>query len=135
MGIGKLNFCFKIIMAMTKKIEETETKKKEYFKGLTEAELKQMSIADFAQLLPSAPKRHFKRGVADGYKELIRKSVKSLKTKAENEEPKMVKTHFRDAIIIPCMLGCVFGVYNGREYIKVEADMGKLGCHLWWFSP
>ena len=42
---------------------------------------------------------------------LIKKLRKSKKEAGPNEKPAMVKTHLRDMIIVPEMIGSVVGVY------------------------
>ena len=37
-----------------------------------------------------------------------------------HEKPAVVKTHLRNMIIMPEMIGSVVGVYNGKTYIGVE---------------
>src|SRR4051794_12207532 len=41
------------------------------------------------------------------------------------DKPEVVKTHLRDMIIVPEMIGAVVGVYNGKEFIKVEIKVNK----------
>ena len=36
------------------------------------------------------------------------------------EKPAVVKTHLRDVIIIPAMIGGVVGIYNGKTFNQVE---------------
>uniref|UniRef100_A0A8C6A2E1 40S ribosomal protein S15 n=1 Tax=Marmota marmota marmota TaxID=9994 RepID=A0A8C6A2E1_MARMA len=36
------------------------------------------------------------------------------------EKPEAVKTHLRDMIILPKMVGSVVGVYNGKTFIQME---------------
>ena len=45
---------------------------------------------------------------------LIKKLRKAKKEAPPNEEPAVVKTHLRDMIIVPEMIGSVVGIYNGK---------------------
>lgn len=36
------------------------------------------------------------------------------------EKPEVVKTHLRDMIILPEMVGSMVGVYNGKTFNQVE---------------
>ena len=45
---------------------------------------------------------------------LIKKLRKAKKEAAPNEKPAVVKTHLRDMIIVPEMIGSVVGIYNGK---------------------
>ena len=38
----------------------------------------------------------------------------------EGEKPEAVRTHLRDMIIVPEMIGSVIGVYNGKIFNQVE---------------
>lgn len=43
------------------------------------------------------------------------KKLRKAKTEAPpNEKPAVVKTHLRDMIIVPEMIGSVVGIYNGK---------------------
>jgi len=51
---------------------------------------------------------------------LIKRLRKSRKDVPVGEKPQTVKTHLRDMIIVPEMIGTVCGVYNGKTFITVE---------------
>lgn len=36
------------------------------------------------------------------------------------EKPEVVKTHLRDMVILPEMVGSMVGVYNGKTFNQVE---------------
>ena len=38
----------------------------------------------------------------------------------EGEKPEAVRTHLRNMIIVPEMIGSVIGVYNGRVFNQIE---------------
>ena len=52
---------------------------------------------------------------------LIKKLRKAKKEAPPNEKPAVVKTHLRDMIIVPEMIGSVVGIYNG----KVRSQRGS----------
>jgi ribosomal protein S19 len=37
-----------------------------------------------------------------------------------HDKPEAVKTHLRNMVILPEMIGSVVGVYNGKTYVGVE---------------
>lgn len=37
-----------------------------------------------------------------------------------HEKPDVVKTHLRNLVIRPDMIGSVVGVYNGKSFVSVE---------------
>ena len=47
-----------------------------------------------------------------------------------HEKPDVVKTHLRNMIIMPEMIGSVVGVYNGRSYVSVEIKAEMIGQYL-----
>ena len=51
---------------------------------------------------------------------LIKKLRKAKQEAKPNEKPDLVKTHLRDMIIVPEMIGSVVGVYSGKEFNQVE---------------
>eukprot|EP00477_Mikrocytos_mackini_P000349 GAHX01000371.1.p1 GENE.GAHX01000371.1~~GAHX01000371.1.p1 ORF type:complete len:147 (+),score=27.74 GAHX01000371.1:41-481(+) len=123
-------------MAKTSAKEPKEKLRKLSYRGVGEEELKVMKNADFIQYLPATRRRRFKKGISEDYKKVIQKAKKRKEEAVgTNAPPKLIKTHCRDAIVLPSMLGCTFGVYNGRDFIEFEADIPKLGCHFGWFSP
>ena len=48
---------------------------------------------------------------------LIKKLRKAKREAGPNEKPAMIKTHLRDMIIVPEMIGSVVGVYVSRPQI------------------
>lgn len=45
---------------------------------------------------------------------LIKKLRKAKKEAPPNEKPAVVKTHLRNMIVVPEMIGSVVGIYNGK---------------------
>ena len=46
-----------------------------------------------------------------------------------------VKTHCRDMVIVPQMVGKTLRIYNGKEYLPVAIIASMLGHYLGEFSP
>jgi small subunit ribosomal protein S15e len=65
---------------------------------------------------------------------LIKKLRKAKIECLENEKPATVKTHLRDMIIVPEMIGSVVGVYNGKHFTTVEVKPEMTGHYLGEFS-
>lgn len=57
---------------------------------------------------------------------LMKKLRKAKKEAPPMEKPEVVKTHLRDMIIAPDMVGCIIGVYNGKTFNQVEVKVRKL---------
>jgi small subunit ribosomal protein S19 len=47
----------------------------------------------------------------------------------------IIKTWSRDSVITPEMIGFIFGVHNGREFISVKVTEEIVGHKLGEFSP
>lgn len=58
---------------------------------------------------------------------LIKKLRKAKKEAPPNEKPAVVKTHLRDMIIVPEMIGSVVGIYNGKVGEVLKCDRWELG--------
>jgi len=95
------------------------------FKGKTLDELKAMSIQDFAQLVKARKRRSLLRGVNN-------ESPKIL-TKVESGKGKL-RTHRRDVVITPNLIGKTIEVYNGQKFIPVNVTEEMLGHYLGEFS-
>ena len=45
------------------------------------------------------------------------------------ERPKPVKTHLRDIMILPQMVGNIIGIYNGKQMLGVEIKAEMVGTY------
>lgn len=103
------------------------------YKGYTLPELHQMSMDDFIKVLPSRQRRSLLRGLPDEQKKLIEKLRESRK-KMERGEKVVVKTHCRDAVVLPEMVGMIILVHNGKEFTQVEIIPERIGHFLGEFA-
>lgn len=76
-----------------------------HFRGRSLEEIKQMSIEDFARMLASRDRRRLKRGMTEPQKKLLENIKKNPQ--------KFHKTHLREMIILPQMVGIKVGIYTG----------------------
>lgn len=81
------------------------------------------------ELLNCRARRRFNRGLKRKPLALIKKLRKAKKEAPPMEKPEVVKTHLRDMIIVPEMVGSVVGVYNGKTFTQVEVKVRK--SHLY----
>lgn len=95
------------------------------FKGKTIEELQKMSLEEFAKLLPARQKRTLLRGFNPKQKKLLEKMRKFQKP---------VRTHCRELIIIPEMIGKKILLYNGKEWITVDLKPEMVGRRLGEFA-
>ena len=94
------------------------------FRGKTLDELKQMNLNQFADLLDARGRRKINRGLRDTEKKILK----------DLDEKDTVRTHERDMIVVPKMVGKTIEVYNGQEFETVEIDEAMLGHYLGEFS-
>ncbi len=102
------------------------------FRGYTLSELQDMSLEEFAELLPASERRVLERGLAPRQRKLLER-VMGVKEK-ENPEEEFIRTHCRDMIIIPDMVELRFGVYDGETFVPVEVEPEMIGHRLGEFS-
>ena len=81
-----------------------------------------MLTREVQQVVHARARRRFQRGLKRRPLGLIKKLRKAKKEAPPNEKPAVVKTHLRDMIIVPEMIGSVIGIYNG----KVRSFLWKL---------
>lgn len=102
--------------------------KKEFsYRGKSLEELKEMGIPDFAKLVKARARRSLLRGID---KKLEKKIGKALASKEKGKEPKPIRTHLRDAIVIPKMIGLKFAVYKGNAFETIEITPPMLGHYF-----
>jgi len=77
-------------------------------------QLLDMPNEEFVQLVHARARRRFQRGLKRGPMALIKKLRKAKKEAPPNEKPAVVRTHLRDMIVVPEMIGSVIGIYNGK---------------------
>eukprot|EP00811_Abedinium_folium_P010930 NODE_20112_length_812_cov_8.046715.p2 GENE.NODE_20112_length_812_cov_8.046715~~NODE_20112_length_812_cov_8.046715.p2 ORF type:complete len:143 (+),score=40.03 NODE_20112_length_812_cov_8.046715:102-530(+) len=104
------------------------------YKGVELPQLLDMNIEQVMELFRARIRRKFARGLKRNYHTLLRKLRKSKKACPYGEKPVPVKTHMRNQMIIPEMIGSVVGVYNGKQYINVEVKPEMLGHYMAEFS-
>lgn len=83
-----------------------------------------MSAEDVAVLLPARQRRSLKRGASKDHKKF------QAKLKAKDG----VRTHLRDIIILPDMVGKSIEVHNGKSFEKVEIMPEMVGHYLGEFA-
>lgn len=83
------------------------------YRGKTPEELKLLDTREFAKLVKSRTRRAILRQTAE-----IEKFVaKCEKAKAKG---KQIKTHLRDIVIVPKMIGYTVLIHNGKQFLPIE---------------
>jgi len=94
------------------------------YRGYSIEELKQMSLEQIAELLPARERRKIKRGFTEQEEKLLRKLRKK----------DGVRTHCRDMVVLPEMVGKTIFVHNGKDFIRVEIKPEMIGHRLGEFA-
>jgi small subunit ribosomal protein S19 len=94
-------------------------KEKFSYRGKTLEELKTLSLNEFAELLHSRARRNIKRGFSEKHQKL-REQIKIKNN---------VKTHLRDMIVLPEMIGKTVRIHDGHKFEPVVFKEEAIG-HL-----
>lgn len=94
------------------------------FRGKTLEELKKMNLNNFAELLDARGRRKIKRGLRDNEKKILQ----------DLEDSDSARTHERNMIVVPEMVGKTVEVYNGQDFVPVEIQEEMLGHYLGEFA-
>jgi len=103
------------------------------YRGHTLNELESMSMDEFIRILPSRQRRSLHRGLTSEQRVLLENVRKAMETLNEGQKV-VVKTHVRDMIILPEMIGVTFLVHNGKEFTSVEILPEMVGHYLGEFA-
>ena len=103
------------------------------YRGHTLSSLQSMSMDEFINLLPSRQRRSLQRGLPPEQRILLEKMRKAQEA-AEKGEDATIKTHVRDMIILPDMVGVKILVHNGKEFLPVEIKPEMIGHYLGEFA-
>jgi small subunit ribosomal protein S19 len=105
--------------------------KKDVWKGIEEDKAASISLEDFLKRITSRDRRTLARMKNNPR---LKKFMERVR-KVRNTNPrKMIKTHVREAIILPEWLGLTFGVHNGKEFKRVDITLNRIGKRLGDFS-
>ncbi len=104
------------------------------FRGYTEDELKNMDLNQFAKLVRARARRKILRGFTEAERKLLKDIEETKALIEQGKNPKPIRTHCRDMIILPQMLGLTIHVHNGKEFVPVKITIEKLGHRLGEFA-
>jgi small subunit ribosomal protein S19 len=101
-------------------------KRKEEFtyRGLKAEELKKLNMDELMELLPSRQRRRLKRGLTKDHRRLL----------SRVKDRDVVRTHLRDMIVLPEMVGKTIEIYNGKTFNRVEIMPEMVGHYLGEYS-
>ncbi|HZW56349.1 MAG TPA: 30S ribosomal protein S19 [Nitrososphaerales archaeon] len=96
------------------------------YRGHSLDQLQGMSFEAFLQLLPSRQRRTLNRGISDEKKKLIEETRLAKEGKIKGQ----IKTHARDMVILPYMVGLTLHVHSGREFAALEIKPEMVGHYI-----
>ena len=91
------------------------------FRGKSVEELKKLSHDEFALLVPSRQRRTIQRGFSEDHKKLLHK----VKIKDQG-----IRTHLRDMIVIPEMVGLKIAIHSGKEFVPIDIIPEMMGHYF-----
>lgn len=96
------------------------------FRGRTMDELNGMSNEALLEIFSSRARRSLNRGVSDEKRKLL-EDARAVK---QGKKQGPIKTHARDMIVLPTMVGLTIGVHNGKEFVDLEVKPEMVGKYL-----
>ena len=108
--------------------QEVMVKSKEvFYRGKNVEELKKLDVREVAKFLPSRSRRSVLRNF-----QMIENFVKRCEITFSKK--KKIRTHLRDIVIVPRLVGMTIAVYNGKTFLEVLITHHMIGHRLGEFS-
>jgi len=92
------------------------------YRGRSVDDLKSMSMDEFINLLPSRMRRSLKRGLSHEQRVVLER------IRAGDGKP--IKTHARDLVVLPEMVGKSVFVHSGKGFTELRINEKMLGHYL-----
>jgi len=93
------------------------------YHGLSKEELANIPNEKLFKLFTARVRRSLTRGINDDK----RKLMEEMKDK-NNKNP--IKTHLRDVIILPYMIGKTVHIFSGKEFVPITITLQMVGHYL-----
>lgn len=103
------------------------------YRGYTLEQLQSMSMDEFINILPSRQRRSLHRGLSFEQRTLL-ENIRKAKEAMRKGGNVTIKTHARDMVILPEMVGLKILVHNGKEFVPVEVKPEMIGHYLGEFA-
>jgi small subunit ribosomal protein S15e len=101
-------------------LRKKRTFRKFSYRGVDLDKLLDLNHEELMDLVNARARRRFSRGLKRKPMALIKRLRKAKAAAKPMERPEGIKTHLRNMIIVPEMIGSVVGVYNGKEFNGIE---------------
>jgi len=103
------------------------------YRGYTLTDLQAMSMDEFIRLLPSRQRRSLQRGLSPEQRKLL-EVIRKTKESTEQAQKATIKSHARDMVILPEMVGVALLVHNGKEFTALEIKPEMIGHYIGEFA-
>lgn len=100
--------------------------KKFDYRGIPLSELESVSFEQLFQLFPARQRRSLTRGITDAKRKLI----EEIKAKKAGKSKNPIRTHLRDLIILPHMVGVEINVFSGKEFTPITITPEMISHYL-----
>jgi small subunit ribosomal protein S19 len=104
------------------------------FKGYLPEQLQALPIESLLPLLNSRQRRSLDKRVGKFMTDEKRKLREEIKRNREGKSTNEIKTHLRDMIILPDMIGVIIKVHNGKEFVPVSIRPEMVGHYVGEYS-
>ena len=100
------------------------------FKGYSSEQLQAVSIENLLPLLNSRQRRSLDKRVSTYMSDDKRKLREKLKLARDGKLRGQLRTHIRDMIILPDMIGLTIYVHNGKDFVQVNIKPEMIGHYI-----
>jgi small subunit ribosomal protein S19 len=100
------------------------------FKGYSAEQLQTLSIETLLPLLNARQRRSLDKRVAHYMNDGKRKLREEIKLAIEGKLNGQLRTHVRDMIILPDMIGLNINVHNGKDFFSINIRKEMIGHYL-----
>ncbi len=104
------------------------------FRGLNVDQLKNLSIEALLPLLNARQRRSLDKRVGKYMNDEKRKLRERIKNVREGNSNETIRTHVRDMIILPDMVGIPINIHNGKEFNPITIKPEMIGHYLGEYS-
>ncbi len=104
------------------------------FRGLNVDQLKNLSIEALLPLLNARQRRSLDKRVGKYMNDEKRKLRERIKKVREGNSNETIRTHVRDMIILPDMVGITINIHNGKDFSPITIKPEMIGHYLGEYS-
>lgn len=109
-------------MPKGRKTRKAEVRRKREFtlRGMTLPQLQALSLEELGKVLPARARRTIKRGFTEETRRFFERF-------GEHAADSPLRTHCRDALVLPAHVGRRVSIYTGKEFKEIEIRPEMIG--------